>query len=387
MEDDIPIDALLDDMGIPKRERKPSARPLVEPAPAPIQEDGGQPDEAVHNVAEAFTDSLTAGQKEKLTAAVEAVTNRELSAAIEEAVTSDPIRSSDAQSYEEFRKSLGLPSSVIGGPAPIALGSEPFDRMAAVYGGVLMKFATDPEARASMEAILALDREAHDTLDVSESTGGSGSPSTPPGPRSNKVVDLEELDEDGVAGITLAPGGQRDITKSPKHHELKLDNWAPAEDDADDVSDLDEGEWVDVGGESTGASPTPTAKLDAAPPALQGLPAQPQPLVAPVPQVPPPPQVDPFHPKQLPPPPKLIEQQQQRERQQQQQQQGGDGGGAAAVEPFTLDPNFDYDAPVPHVERFSVARALREGEYYDRLCQEAVSPHKQGRAPSPPELA
>jgi hypothetical protein len=40
-----------------------------------------------------------------------------------------------------------------------------------------------------------------------------------------------------------------------------------------------------------------------------------------------------------------------------------------AVMPFQLDPDFDYDAPVPNSERFSVARALVEGEFYDREPQ------------------
>jgi hypothetical protein len=40
-----------------------------------------------------------------------------------------------------------------------------------------------------------------------------------------------------------------------------------------------------------------------------------------------------------------------------------------AVMPFQLDPDFDYDAPVPNTERFSVARALVEGEFYDREPQ------------------
>ena len=31
-----------------------------------------------------------------------------------------------------------------------------------------------------------------------------------------------------------------------------------------------------------------------------------------------------------------------------------------------MDPDFDYDAPIPNTERFSVARALVEGEFYDR---------------------
>ena len=40
-----------------------------------------------------------------------------------------------------------------------------------------------------------------------------------------------------------------------------------------------------------------------------------------------------------------------------------------AVMPFQLDPDFDYDAPIPNTERFSVSRALVEGEFYDRVIE------------------
>ena len=46
------------------------------------------------------------------------------------------------------------------------------------------------------------------------------------------------------------------------------------------------------------------------------------------------------------------------------------------VAPFALDPDFDYDRPRPNTERFTVARALVEGEYYDRLIEEATSPSR-----------
>ena len=35
------------------------------------------------------------------------------------------------------------------------------------------------------------------------------------------------------------------------------------------------------------------------------------------------------------------------------------------VTPFALDPDFDYDN-IQQTERFSVARALTDGEFYDR---------------------
>ena len=46
-----------------------------------------------------------------------------------------------------------------------------------------------------------------------------------------------------------------------------------------------------------------------------------------------------------------------------------------AVAPFSLDPSFDYDAPVENTTRFSVARVLEKARHTD--MQEAVSSSKE----------
>ena len=133
------------------------------------------------------------------------------------------------------------------------------------------------------------------------------------------------------------------------------------DDDDSDVSE-EEGEWLDVGNESTGPTPPKDNKPSAAEAspeaaASKPVPKKPEPSLA---------SFEPPSPKLLPmprttPPMSPI-------------------AGAKkedAVAPFSLDPSFDYDAPVENTTRFSVARALEEGEYYDRLMQEAVSPSKE----------
>jgi len=54
-----------------------------------------------------------------------------------------------------------------------------------------------------------------------------------------------------------------------------------------------------------------------------------------------------------------------RARQAEGEEQGGLG--SALVEPFFIDPSFDYDAVEELTVRFSVKRARVEGEFYDVL--------------------
>ena len=293
--------------------------------------------------------------------------------------------SNDSQTYEQFRESLGLPP-VSGGPAmpiPLLGGVPAEERMAAMYGGVLMKFATDPELRSSMQALCHPEEEDECQRDCGTA-------------QANDASEGGELDEDGVVGITLDPGGSRDITKSPQHHKLKLDNFVGGDDDDDDASsELEEGEWVDLAGESTGPSPATV------PPAQPPPPVPPQrPMAAAAaaaassdaqldnkPSRGP---VDPFQPQILRPPPRLLEKQQQKEQppasadalvedspneHQASKEQADDANGEDAISAFELDPAFDYDS-IKITPRFSVAKALQLGEYYDRLLQEGCSPAK-----------
>ena len=121
-----------------------------------------------------------------------------------------------------------------------------------------------------------------------------------------------------------------------------------------------EGEWVDVGAESTGGSPPPAQPPDEprTPPA-----AQPPPRIAAAAASDTQPAMVASAASDLAP------------------TAGGD-----TVAPFALDPNFDYDAPIENTPRFSVARALVEGEYYDQLLQQATSPSRIQRSEAEDEV-
>ena len=257
-------------------------------------------------------------------------------------IESEPSSShKDMQSYADFREMLRLTPS--DDPMPIAL-PDVEDKMAVVHGACLMMEVKRQQQQQQQQ---------------------QAAPASPTVVRTH--AGAEEDDLEGLATTTLAPGATRDITKSPKHHRLHMDNFV-GEDAADDVSDMSEGEgeWVDVGDESTGPSPTPAQqqqRLQEQPPRQHG-----------------------------------EQQQEQAETQEQEQEQGNDvvvaaatlesdaaanadaDDGATPVAPFALDPDWDYDAPVKRHEKFSVARALLEGEYYDKLLEEAASPSRK-----PPE--
>lgn len=395
---------------LPMGEEKPP------PKPQPLLK--RPPDEEQPGTAEATTNSATASAAQieaepEITPPADPSESQQLvqrTMPIPEA--SEP-STGDSQTYNEFRASLGLPPS--SGPAmPIHLNNtEPAseaDKLAAVYGGVLMKFSTDPELRASLESMCgSLSEATAEEAPSPERSGGTVK-------ADDGDDDLDDLDDDGVVGITLEPGGSRDITKSPKHHQLKMDNFVEAaDDDDDDASDLEGGEWVDVGGESTGPSPTPQQ--------YQQQPRE-QPPASPPPPLPSAdvgaaraarrPQVDPFQPQILQPSPRLLQKQQEKrpptppppgfdplfkpasapekgakevegDKDDDKDAAAGAADAEDEVAPFELDPTFDYDS-IKHTPRFSVARALVEGEYYDRLCEESVSSPAKGKGPPLPHL-
>lgn len=280
-------------------------------------------------------------------------------------------------SYEEFCKMLKLPCN--GTPQILPLPKlDPADRLNAVYGGTLMREAAKlKEAKAATAAQTKGGGGA--SAAASSSPGASRSSLAAPKKISSSAAaaaaatggaivadldaddDLEGLDE-GLDESTLEAGGTRDICKSPQHHRLKMDNFV--DDEAEDEeageaprgdSDEEEGEWVDVGNESTGSSPQgavapsdaaaaaarpPPPAADSAPRADAAAAAEPSSPLAPTGVAP---------------------------------SSANAAENEDACTPFSLDPDFDYDAPVAPSERFSVARALVEGEYYDKLLSEVAS--------------
>ena len=214
-------------------------------------------------------------------------------------------------------------------------------------------------------------------------------------------------DIDGLDALVLEPGGSRDVTKSPQHHQLRMDTWIPEPESEDEGSEAPAISEAAATSETTAASeaaaseaaasgmvaalgeaggplgihPLPSMRAfigrrgaDAAaaayaatwedadavseeegewvlPGGAGGSSAESDPTALPgtLPQPAAPSAVPSAVPSRVRSPPLGCDEDAQ----------------ADGVVPFTLDPDFDYDS-IAHTERFSIARALVEGEFYDR---------------------
>ena len=130
------------------------------------------------------------------------------------------------QTYDDFRRLLGLPPSV--GGAPVAIPLPPIDGMAAASGAMIMDAKRRRDEAAQLQAVLPVPH----------------SPTTQPARASvAKENDDDDDDLDGIEALEIAPGSTRDVTKSPQHHKLQLDSWIPnADEDEEDEGDGDEEE-------------------------------------------------------------------------------------------------------------------------------------------------
>lgn len=128
------------------------------------------------------------------------------------------------QTYDDFRRLLGLPPSV--GGAPVAIPLPPIDGMAAASGAMIMDAKRRRDEAAQLQAVLPVPH----------------SPTTQPARASvAKENDDDDDDLDGIEALEIAPGSTRDVTKSPQHHKLQLDSWIPnADEDEEDEGDGDE---------------------------------------------------------------------------------------------------------------------------------------------------
>lgn len=240
----------------------------------------------------------------------------------------------EAQSYSGFREMLGLGSAGEEGPAPI------------------------PVPEVSQEAVLA----GAMLVEASKRT-----PKKPPATR--KAVDEYGLDEE-LEEMVLAPGAQRDATKSPQGVRLQMDNLVDPDEDeesdeaaegspraappaaagrpagtllragaiaaaaapVEDVSEeeADDSSWVHVGS-GGGLSPEPPAlsELDLRADA-DGAPQSPAAAALTAPAA-----------------------------------AAEDATESTECQPFALEAGFDYDNVVCVSKRFEMARVLKEGEFYD----------------------
>lgn len=374
-DDDLPsADDLLAALGIPPAEKRTDTKPIffkpaaamVEPAERPpsVPEPVVKPEPVVAE--DTISDTVVARP-----------TADELMVAFN---TRDDGRET---TYQDFCRMLGVPAT----GQPIPLNTPPLseeDRLYAVSGAMLMQEASLQKARTAAAAAAEARRAAAPTA------APRGAAADVDG--DDRLDDLDELGLDEVT--TLEPGGTRDITKSPQHHQLKMDNWAADEAEEEDDVEEEEGEWVDVGDESTGASPQAAAPAAAGadagtsgaptPTPLVASPAKPPPASAPATPSAPPPATAAAGSGSPPSPVEVVSPSGATNT------ETADEPAAAAEEeeeedtvaPFALDPEFDYDAPVEKSEKFSLERALAEGEYYD--CDRPQSlppktPPKHGR--------
>jgi hypothetical protein len=337
------------------------------------------------------------------------------------------------QTYDDFRRLLGLPPSV--GGAPVAIPLPPIDGMAAASGAMIMDAKRRRDEAAQLQAVLPVPH----------------SPTTQPARASvAKENDDDDDDLDGIEALEIAPGSTRDVTKSPQHHKLQLDSWIPNadEDEDEDDDDDEEEEEEEVGKEEEGggkahvaaheASPagaadagaaasagegadtsTGTARvllrsvdprgshaaaaafaaaddavseeegewaLETTPSATRVAPAEAAhgsssvgalTAQASAPSSPESTESNewlkvPPHPTGCDPRAEASAEAVARATRPELPSfavEPAEDADEEAVMPFQLDADFDYDAPVPNTERFSVARALVEGEFYDREPQ------------------
>ena len=455
-------ETLLEDLGLPPLPPRPTARPTPALLADNLSFAPATPPERASVVADAAPPSVPA---DDMAPAGEAASDwipnpvsnpNWMPASAASAIY--PVRTDQydgrEQTYDDFRRLLGLPPSV--GGAPVAIPLPPIDGMAAASGAMIMDAKRRRDEAAQLQAVLPVPH----------------SPTTQPARASvaKENDDDDDDDLDGIEALEIAPGSTRDVTKSPQHHKLQLDSWIPnADEDEEDEGDGDEeeeeeevGKEEEDGGKAHVAAheAPPEGAADAGAAASAGEGADPSTGTARMPgtarvllR-----SVDPrgshaaaaafaaaddavseeegewaleTTPMALETTPRALETTPSATRVAPAEAAHGSSSVGAltaqasapsspesaesnewlkvpphptgcdpraeasaeavaratrpvlpsfavepaedadeeAVMPFQLDPDFDYDAPVPNTERFSVARALVEGEFYDREPQ------------------
>ena len=231
----------------------------------------------------------------------------------------------DVQSYQAFRTMLGMP--------PGEQRVEPMDET----------FAVPPVSIAAV--------------------------SEPRSPPARAAAGGGEVDDDAelfeLDAMHLQPGGTRDVTKSPQHHKLHLDNWAPEEDaSGEDGGDEEEphGQQGPGAGAEGGAGESAVscaASAGAAEAKEEGRDHAPEKEELPLPL----PGADAAA--------ASVARAYRDATTRELAEMAAEARVAEAEEvgAFSLDPDFDYDNVKLTGEKFSVARALVEGEFYDRQSQ------------------
>ncbi|KAL1506885.1 hypothetical protein AB1Y20_007750 [Prymnesium parvum] len=242
--------------------------------------------------------------------------------------TLDALRAVPCQDYADFRRMLSLPPAKDGVPAPIPLPRTTAE--AAVRGAMCLAAKRDAEAR--------MERVPREQLVPREQC-------VPP--RSADQLELSDDELDSMDELELDQGGTRDVTKSPQHHKVQLDNFVPDEQEEESDVSGEDAEWVHVRSEAHSAN---VAAEQA--PFLTAAPAEAACA-----------EID------------------------ADAEVGADGSEVEAVLPFALDPSFDYENVKLTGSRFNIAIAMEKGEFYDQVAssqaRERTSPNETSTLPLP----
>ena len=230
-------ETLLEDLGLPPLPPRPTARPTPAVLADNLSFAPATPPERASVVADAAPPSVPADDMAPAgEAASDWIPNPDsnpnwMPASAASAIY--PVRTDQydgrEQTYDDFRRLLGLPPSV--GGAPVAIPLPLIDGMAAASGAMIMDAKRRRDEAAQLQAVLPVPH----------------SPTTPPARASiAKANDDDDDDLDGIEALEIAPGSTRDVTKSPQHHKLQLDSWIPNavedEEEDDDEEEEEEGE-------------------------------------------------------------------------------------------------------------------------------------------------
>ena len=132
-----------------------------------------------------------------------------------------------AQDYEQFRRMLSLPPTVDGAPSLISL--PPTDAEAIATGAmVLAAYKAEMVRRSNAPVCSGTHIEQAGEFDHAVGTKTGSVTGAIQCSEDELDEEMEELDLD------LVPGGMRDVTRSPQHHKLQMDNFVDDEEDEEE---------------------------------------------------------------------------------------------------------------------------------------------------------
>ena len=214
-------ESLLEHLGIPPAERRTSAQPTFfksQPAEAMAPHAPNPPAQAPAAQAPAARAPAARAPASEAPATEPAL----------DAVDDLPRYSGRETTYDEFCELLKLPATGMPHILPVPSLAEA-DRLHAVSGAMLMR-----EANRAKAAAAAAPHTPPKSSPV-RTAAGAAAVAAAGAALEGIDVEAEDLLGEGLDESTLAPGGTRDVTKSPQHHRLQMDNFLPEDDVSEEV--------------------------------------------------------------------------------------------------------------------------------------------------------